>query len=182
MQSKHIPNLITGLRFALVLPLVWLLIQGHYALASCLFAIMGVSDAVDGLLAKHYRWHSKLGEYMDPLADKLMLVSTYLTLGWLGILPGWLVAAVIVRDVVIVSGALAFQLVTRRLAMEPTLLSKLNTGAQIALVLAAIFDQFLPIANVVLVALIVTVLATTVGSGLDYVFKWTRRTRSLSTQ
>jgi cardiolipin synthase len=182
MQTRFIPNLITALRLVLAVPLVWLLAEGRYAAAMCLFAVMGVSDAVDGFLAKRYRWHSTLGKYMDPLADKVMLVSTYLTLGWLGALPGWLVALIILRDVVIVAGAIAYHFVTHRLEMSPTLLSKVNTGAQVALAVAVIFDQFLPIPESLTVALIALVVCTTVTSGAHYVFEWSRRTRAASRQ
>jgi cardiolipin synthase len=182
MQAKHIPNLITGLRLLAVLPLVWWLIDGWYAAALCLFAVMGVSDAVDGFLAKHYRWRTTLGEYLDPLADKVMLVSTYLSLGWLGALPGWLVAAVILRDVMIVAGALAYHFVTRRLEVSPIWLSKVNTVAQVLLAIAVIFDQFLAVADAVRVTLIAIVLVTTVGSGVQYVLKWSRRTRAVARQ
>jgi cardiolipin synthase len=178
VQARHLPNLITALRFLLVLPLTGLLVNGQYASALVLFAMMGVSDAVDGFLAKRFHWQSRLGEYLDPLADKTMLVSAYLTLGWLGLLPGWLVAAVIVRDLVIVSGALAYHFVTRRLEMRPTLISKVNTVAQIALAVAVIADQFLTMTNLIMEGLVLIVLATTLISGLHYVLVWSRLTRA----
>jgi cardiolipin synthase (CMP-forming) len=177
MQGRHLPNLITGLRLVLVVPMVWLLAGGYPAAALGLLVLMGLSDAVDGFLAKQYDWRSTLGEYLDPLADKLMLVGTYLTLGWLGSLPVWLVAAVILRDIVIIAGAVAYHFVTHQLEMRPTILSKVNTGAQIALALAVILDQFLPVGEFVTSSLIVIVLVTTVASGLDYVIEWSRRTR-----
>jgi cardiolipin synthase (CMP-forming) len=95
-------------------------------------------------------------------------------------LPGWLVAVVILRDLVIVAGAVTYHFVTRKLEMRPTLLSKVNTCMQILLVLVAIFDQFLVISDVILVMLIIIVLLTTVASGLDYVIEWSRRTRAAS--
>ena len=179
MQTKHVPNVITGLRLAAVAPLVWLLIEGQSGAALALLALMGLSDAVDGLLAKRFQWRTRLGEYLDPLADKMMLVGTYLALGWLGALPVWLVAAIILRDLVIVAGAIAYHLVTHQLEMRPTWLSKINTTAQIALALAVILDQVMPIAEIVTVALIGAVLVTTVASGLDYVIEWSRRTRAV---
>lgn len=180
MQARHLPNAITALRLVLVAPLIWLLISGHYAATLWLFALMGASDALDGFLAKQYGWGSTLGEYMDPLTDKVMLISTYLTLGWLSVLPGWLVAVVLLRDLIIVVGAAAYQFVTHKLEMRPTLLSKLNTCMQILLVLVAILDQFLAISDVVLGTMIVIVLLTTVASGLDYVLEWSRRARAAS--
>lgn len=178
MRVRHIPNLITVLRLLAIAPLVWLLIDGRFAAALCLFTVMGLSDAADGFLAKRYGWRSTVGEYLDPLADKAMLVSAYLTLGWLGILPGWLVAAVILRDVTIVGGAVAYHVVTRRLAMTPTWLSKVNTAAQVLLAIAVMLDQFLAIASAFTTGLIGVVLFTTVASGLHYVLEWSRRTRA----
>lgn len=182
MQTKFVPNLITALRLALVVPLVWLLVEGRYGTALCLFAAMGISDAVDGYLAKRYHWDSTVGKYLDPLADKAMLVSAYLTLGWLGVLPGWLVALVILRDVVIVSGAVAYHFVTHRLRMTPTWLSKINTGAQVALAFAVVFDQFLAIPHPLEKALVAAVVCTTVTSGVHYVYEWSRLTRAASRQ
>ncbi len=178
MQTKHVPNVITGMRLAAVVPLVWLLTEGQSGAALLLLALMGLSDAVDGFLAKRFQWRTRLGEYLDPLADKMMLVGTYVALGWLGALPAWLVAAVILRDLVIVIGAIAYHLVTHRLEMHPTLLSKINTTVQIALALTVILDQVMPIAEIITVTLIGAVLVTTVTSGLNYVIEWSRRTRA----
>lgn len=178
MQTRHIPNLITAVRLVMVLPLIWLLANGYGAGALGLLVLMGLSDAVDGFLAKHYQWRSVLGEYLDPLADKLMLVGTFITLGWLGSLPAWLVTAVILRDVIIVAGAIAYHIVTRQLEMRPTGLSKANTGAQIALALAVILDQVMPVGELITGTLIAIVLLTTVASGLDYVVQWSRRARA----
>ncbi len=178
MQARHLPNLITSLRLLLVLPLVWLLISNRYPAALYLFAIMGASDGVDGFLAKRFHWSSRLGQYMDPVADKAMLVSTYLSLGWLSVLPAWLVAIVILRDVIIIAGAVAYHFVTHQLEMRPTWLSKLNTVMQIILALVAIMAQFLTIPDAIVALMIVIVLLTTVASGLDYTLEWTRRTRA----
>ena len=139
---------------------------------------MGASDGVDGFLAKRFHWSSRLGQYMDPVADKAMLVSTYLSLGWLGVLPAWLVAIVILRDVIIIAGAVAYHFVTHQLEMHPTWLSKLNTVMQIILALVAIMAQFLTIPDAIVALMIVIVLLTTVASGLDYALEWTRRTRA----
>jgi cardiolipin synthase len=178
MQARHLPNLITSLRLLLVLPLVWLLINNRYPAALYLFVIMGASDGVDGFLAKRFHWSSRLGQYMDPVADKAMLVSTYLSLGWLSVLPAWLVAIVILRDVIIIAGAVAYHFVTHQLEMRPTWLSKLNTVMQIILALVAIMAQFLTIPDAIVALMIVIVLLTTVASGLDYTLEWTRRTRA----
>ncbi|MDE2089174.1 MAG: CDP-alcohol phosphatidyltransferase family protein, partial [Gammaproteobacteria bacterium] len=108
MTRRDLPNLISVLRMLLVLPVVALLMTEHYREALLLFGLAGLSDALDGFLAKRYGWTSRLGAVLDPLADKILLVSSYIALGWLRLLPLWLVAAVIVRDLVIVIGAAVY--------------------------------------------------------------------------
>jgi len=175
---RDIPNLITAARILLTIPLAWSLVQGRYGLALMLFFVSGVSDGLDGFLAKHFGWQSRLGSLLDPAADKLMLITAYVALGWKGLLPVWLVCAVILRDVVIVAGATAYHFLVAPLEGEPTLISKLNTLAQILLVLAVVVDQALVrVWPWLLSGMIWAVLATTLASGLDYVWTWTRRAR-----
>ena len=107
MRASEIPNIISILRILLVIPVIWLLLTDDFPSALWLFAIAGVSDALDGFLAKRYGWQSELGSLLDPLADKILLVSCYVVLGWLLLLPAWLVATVILRDVMIVVGAIS---------------------------------------------------------------------------
>ncbi len=176
MNARDIPNAITLLRFLLVPPVVWLLLQGQYALALLVFAVAGLSDALDGYLAKRNGWTSRMGEILDPLADKTLLVSSYLVLGWLGQIPGWLVALVILRDLVILAGATLYHYRVQHVDAAPTLVSKLNTALQILLVLVVMLDAGLwSLPPLWLDTLIVMVLATTLWSGLDYVWTWGRR-------
>lgn len=179
IPAKYIPNLITLLRFLLVPPLVWVLSEGCYGDALCLFALMGISDALDGFLAKRFDWKTTLGAYLDPLADKVMLVSAYVTLGWLALLPVWLVAIVIGRDAVILSGALAYHLVTRRLEMVPSYISKANTLMQIVLVLSVITAQLVHLPRGLLASLMLGTVLTTLGSGVAYVVEWSRRVKAV---
>lgn len=176
MTRRDLPNLITGLRILLVAPLVWALLNGQFAAALVLFVLAGASDGIDGYLARHYGWQSRLGALLDPLADKLLLVATYLALGALGFLPLWLVALVLGRDLVIVAGAVAYHLRFGRLDLAPSLVSKFNTILQIALALAAILSVgvgWLPVWSIDV--LIAAVFASTVLSGLHYVAVWSRR-------
>ena len=176
MRPRDIPNIITAFRFLLVAPVVVLLLQGRFAAALVVFGVAGFSDALDGFLAKHYGWQSRLGGLMDPLADKLLLVSSFITLGWLGWIPLWLVALVILRDLVIVAGAIFYHMRIEQLEAEPTMVSKLNTAAQIFLVLAVMFSlgvQTIPALWIDI--LLYSVLATTVWSGFDYIWIWGRR-------
>lgn len=176
MRPRDIPNIITAFRFLLVAPVVILLLQGRFAAALVVFGVAGFSDALDGFLAKHYGWQSRLGGLMDPLADKLLLVSSFVTLGWLGWIPAWLVVLVILRDLVIVAGAIFYNMRIEQVEAEPTIVSKLNTAAQIFLVLAVIFSlgvQTIPVFWIDM--LLYSVLVTTLWSGLDYVWIWGRR-------
>ena len=175
MNARDIPNLITGFRFLLVLPVVMLLLHERFGTALILFGVAGFSDGLDGYLAKRNNWTSRLGALMDPLADKLLLVSCFVTLGWMGLIPVWLVALVVLRDLVIVGGAIVFHMRVERLEAAPSMVSKLNTVTQILLVLAIIFNQGLhAVPAPWLDVLIYSVLATTLWSGFDYVWTWGR--------
>jgi len=176
VKPSDLPNLITVFRFLLVPPVVLLLLKGHFGSALLIFAVAGFSDALDGYLAKRYHWTSRLGALIDPLADKLLLVSTFVTLGWLGLIPLWLVGLVILRDLVIVTGAIVYHMRIEQLEAEPSLVSKLNTFTQIVLVLAIIFTQvFRELPALWMDMLLYSVLVTTLWSGFDYVWTWGRK-------
>ncbi|WJW76064.1 CDP-alcohol phosphatidyltransferase family protein [Thiohalobacter sp. IOR34] len=173
MRARDIPNMITVMRFLLVPPVVWLLLEGRFAAALLLFLVAGVSDGVDGFLAKHYGWTSRIGGLLDPLADKFLLVSCFVTLGWLGVIPLWLVIVVVLRDLIILAGALAYHFRVERLIAEPSIISKLNTLSQILLVLAVLYDRGIAaLPESWLAVLVYSVLATTLLSGIDYVWTW----------
>ena len=176
MNLRELPNIITVLRMFLVLPVVVLLIDGRYLAALAVFAIAGVSDALDGYLAKRFGWQSYLGSILDPLADKLLLVSSYVTLAWLGHLPTWLVSAVIVRDVIIIVGSITYHLEVEQFSAAPSLSSKLNTFMQIALVLVIVVHHgLLPLPVRIVDTLIYLTLFTTLYSGFAYILTWGRR-------
>lgn len=176
---RQIPNVISVLRILLVGPTVVVLLQERYQFGLVLFAVAGVSDALDGFLAKTFRWQTRLGGFLDPLADKLLLVGAFLSVGWLGLIPWWLVALVILRDVVIVTGAVAFHFRVGRFEAEPTFISKLNTGLQILLVVLVVVDQgTLPMPEWVISLCVALVTLTTVLSGVNYVLEWGRRARA----
>jgi cardiolipin synthase len=157
--------------------MVWLLLESKFLAALGVFAMMGISDGLDGFLAKRYSWRTSLGEFLDPLADKTMLVSAFVTLGYLALIPFWLVSLIIVRDIIILTGALAYHLMTHRLRMAPSIISKFNTLAQIVLVLAVVFNQIVSLPPLVLTSLIGLTLFTTVASGLGYVIEWSARAK-----
>lgn len=174
---RHLPNLITGIRILMVWPVFWLISHGEFAGALLLAAIAGVSDAVDGYLAKHFGWESRLGGLLDPLADKLLLLAGFTALTLIGSLPVWLFALVIGRDVVIVCGAIAYHNLIGPFDAEPSRLSKLTTVVQILLVLAELLRlAWLPQLPGQFPFLLLTA-ALTVASGLHYVIVWSMRAR-----
>ena len=129
----NIPNSLTLVRIVLVPVVVWLIIDHEMTAAFLLFLLAGFSDAADGYIAKRYGWRSELGAYLDPIADKALLVSIYVTLGLAGHLPVWLVIAVVSRDILIVGAVVLSWMLSRPLTMHPLLISKVNTFAQIVL-------------------------------------------------
>jgi len=176
MILRHLPNLICVIRIALAWPIVAALKSGNYDAAILVFAVAAVSDGLDGWLAKRFHWTSELGKLLDPAADKLLLASVFVSATWLGLVPRWLTAAAVARDVLIALGALVFRLWFGPLQGRPTPLSKLNTALQLAYLLAVMAQVafHFPGAAALSVLAMVT-LATTIASGLDYVLAYTRR-------
>lgn len=129
--ALSIPNLITLGRIFLVPVVVWTIASGAMLAAFALFVIAGISDAVDGFLAKRFRMTTVLGAYLDPLADKALIVSIYVTLGIYGEIPRWLVILVVSRDIMIVGGVVLAWVMGSPLKVRPLIVSKLNTAAQI---------------------------------------------------
>jgi cardiolipin synthase len=173
---RHLPNLICLARIALVWPTVVALQAGDYALSVVLFVIAAVSDGLDGYLAKRFGWTSEFGKFIDPFADKLLLVAVFVTTSWLGLVPWWLAAAAIARDVMIGLGALIFRLWFGPLRGRPTVVSKINTLFQLGYLLGVMMlaaFEFPP--REIIDALAVITLITTVLSGGDYIWAFTRR-------
>jgi cardiolipin synthase len=140
-RGLSIPNLITLGRILLVPVVVWAIISGEMRIAFLLFLAAGISDAVDGFLAKHFRMASELGAYLDPLADKALIVSIYVSLGIAGTLPIFLVIIVVSRDIMIISAFLLAWLVGRPMPVRPLMVSKANTVAQILLAVLVLAEQ-----------------------------------------
>ncbi|RMG54527.1 MAG: CDP-alcohol phosphatidyltransferase family protein [Gammaproteobacteria bacterium] len=179
MWQRHIPNLITLFRFLLIPPVLWLILHQRSDLALVLFALAGLSDGLDGWLARRHGWRSRLGAFLDPLADKTLMTTTTLLLGWQHMLPWWLVAIIIGRDLIILAGAAAFHLLTQRLEMQPSLLSKFNTVVQIVLVVAVLWHHGVAsLPQMLMNGLMGLALFTTLASGLDYVVRWSDKARA----
>ena len=175
---RHIPNAISLLRVVLVGPIIWYLLQENFELAVWLFVIAGISDALDGLLAKRFGWSSRLGGILDALADKFLLVSTFICLWWLGVFPGWLVLWILARDLLIVGGGVLYNSRIENFNPEPSLVSKLNTFLQIVLAaLGVVHLGISPLESWMLDSLILAVAITVFLSGTGYVYEWTRRAK-----
>lgn len=143
MKLKHIPNLICVARIVLVAPIVWSLLEGRYALALGLIVLAGMSDALDGYLARTFDWRTRLGGLLDPAADKLLMFASFVTLTWIGLVPIWFTAIVVGRDLVIIGGTIAYRFLVGPFEGEPTRASKLNTVFQILFILLAINHRWL---------------------------------------
>ena len=178
MRLRDIPNIISLARLLAVIPVVFLLLEHAYGWALVLFALAGISDGLDGYLAKHFGWRSRLGGILDPLADKVLLVACFLVLGTLSLIPVWLVVAAIARDLLITGGALLYNFRVEVLEAAPTIASKLNTVVQILLVVLVIADAGpLPLPGWVVGGLVWVCLASVVVSGAQYVWVWGRKAR-----
>lgn len=181
---RALPNALTVARIVLVAPLAWLLLEGQAMTALWLALALGLSDWLDGALARRFGWQSRLGGILDPLADKLLLLTIYSVLVWLDRLPVWLLALAVLRDVVIVAGAVAWHFLVERFRAEPTRLSKFNTLAQVVLMWVALLDIALPgwLPVEVKTMLIFVVAATLLITLVQYVSVWGWRTRQHRTE
>jgi len=175
----NIPNLITLGRILLVPVVVWAIASGAMWIAFVLFVVAGVSDGVDGFLAKRFNMRTELGAYLDPLADKALIVSIYLTLGINGIIPIWLVILVVSRDIMIVGAVMLSWLVGSPLKVKPLLVSKLNTVAQILFACVVLGSLgFNVAADTLKLVLMGLVAALTLLSVAAYVAEWVRHMNS----
>lgn len=173
--AMTLPNLITIARLVMVPAVVVAIGQQHWTVALALFLVAGASDAADGIIARRFHLRSELGAYLDPLADKALLVSIYVTLSVVSVLPGWLAVVVVSRDVMIVAAILVSRLMDRPVEIKPLFISKLNTTAQIvfaALVLAAMASRGDP--GAILTAGMFAVASLTVISAAAYLARWLR--------
>lgn len=175
LKLKDIPNLICVLRIILIFPVVTLILNGNYVFALILFVIAGLSDGLDGFLAKHFHWQSRLGSILDPLADKLLLVSAYIAMTYVGLIPIWLVAAVFGRDIIIVAGGYAYHKLIGEFEMAPSFISKFNTFMQILMITGVLSQQLTEIPLHIIDWMVMATLVTIILSGMDYVIVWGRR-------
>ena len=172
-QPLNIPNFITVGRVILVPVVFWLLVSGRVQAAFFVFLIAGVSDGVDGYLAKRYGWTTELGAHLDPLADKLLLVSVFVALGVLGEMPSWIVIAIVTRDILIIAAILLSWLMDNPVRIRPFAVSKANTAAQIILASTALADIGFDLGLGTLRSLLIALTAfLTVVSLMAYMRAW----------
>lgn len=157
-----------------MVPIVfWLVITGHDKAAFVLFLAAGISDGVDGYIARHYNQRTELGAYLDPLADKLLLVSIFIGLGLRGDLPSWLVVAAVARDALILSAVILSSMLRRPVEIAPLMVSKMNTVAQITLAAFVLADEAFNLSLTILrTGLVWLTAALTIGSLLAYLRNW----------
>ena len=191
----YLPNVLSILRMFLVVPTAWFLWHGEIALALALMAVAGISDGVDGALARHYHWQSHLGSILDPLADKILVAATFIVFTFQGYIPFWLAVLTIGRDLIILMGGSLYRFTFGSFEIKPSLVSKANTAMQV-ITLILIMLYLLPDASVQLPVLaqvgeylgrtteqwvdpyclgLLAILGTT--SGLHYIVVWSGRTR-----
>lgn len=171
-----VPNLISLGRLLCVPITVWLVLNENLLAAFWLFVAACISDGADGFIAKRFNCETVLGGYLDPIADKALLVSVYLTLGNEGYIAAWLVILVVFRDALIVCGAYLFQLLYQRLSIHPLVVSKINTAFQFILAAAVLgMEGYNYQDGLIILGLTYVVAATTFLSGAAYVIVWSRR-------
>ncbi|MEM9256056.1 MAG: CDP-alcohol phosphatidyltransferase family protein [Pseudomonadota bacterium] len=170
---QQLPNTLTVFRLLLALPLGLTILQGHYSIALLIALAAGTTDLLDGYLARKLEATSRFGAALDPLADKLLITVSFLSFAVTGLVPWYLAVIVITRDLVIVTGALAYQLLIGPVELASRWLSKANMLIQIVFCAAVLMAQILPyITPATLAWGVLAVLAFAIASGLDYVLTW----------
>lgn len=177
---RHLPNALGLLRIALAFPIAWLIVNHHPVDAAAWFVLAGLTDVLDGWLAKRFHWQSQFGGWLDPIADKTLVLAACVALSWHGDLPWWLLGLIALRDLVIVGGAMAFHFRFASLHAEPTLLGKATTFTMVLLVVyllaSNVWGEALAWVTTALYALTAALL---VASGADYVRRWGARARQV---
>ena len=172
----NVPNILTLARLGLIPVVAWYLIGEEYDIALPIFLFAALTDFADGYIARRFKLTSRLGAALDPVADKLNMLVATVVLAWQALMPLWLAIAIVARDVVIVLGALAYRLTLGHLEVTPTMLSKINTALEFALLLLVmgVAARWIEGGNWMR-AFFVIVLVSVVASGAQYVWVWGRK-------
>lgn len=171
-------------RLVLIAPFLVFLYHKEYDYAFYAFLLAGFTDGLDGWLARTFRWQSAFGSFIDPMADKLLIASSFISLALIGCIPWWLVMLVFLRDMTITIGVLAwYWLIQDKPDFKPTILSKLNTVLQLGLVILCLFElAFLKVSNSFIETMTILTTITTIGSYADYAWTWGKKAAGTSTQ
>ncbi|MFT4058831.1 MAG: CDP-alcohol phosphatidyltransferase family protein [Legionella sp.] len=177
MILKHLPNTLTLFRLGLIVPFLIFLYHHEYIYSFYIFILAGLTDGLDGFLARRFNWQSFFGSFVDPLADKLLIASSFISLAIIEVLPWWLVALVFLRDLTISMGVLAwYHFIRRKLDFKPTVLSKINTALQLILVTFCLFElAYFQFPNIIVNILICLTTLTTAVTYVDYILTWSRK-------
>jgi cardiolipin synthase len=176
MQFSQIPNILTGTRIVLTVPIVFALLNHDYFTTTILFFIAGITDGLDGFIAKRFNCSTRLGSILDPASDKILLTAVFFTLFITNLIPFWLFILVFVRDLMIVTGAVGFFIGSDdKVRLDPSNISKINTTLQIFLVLYIVLAQLYEPLQLWLMELFIVTATTTFLSGVDYTWLWVRK-------
>jgi len=174
MRRNDIPNILTIIRMLLVIPIVYGLLTQHEELAFYILVIAAFTDSIDGYIARQFHWSSRLGSVLDPLADKILMVSVFGVLSYLGEVPFWLLSMVVLREIVLISGTVILHLIIGPYEIHPIKISKLNTFLQILLTFLLVFNKSFAVIPTIWIALLMyVVFVTTLVSMLAYMWTWT---------
>jgi len=166
----NLPNLLTIIRILLTPLFVIVLLKDLYGPALLIFTIAGISDGLDGFIARYFNQRTTLGAYLDPIADKLLLVSAFVSLAILKIVPSWVTVIVISRDVLIIMGIAIFTLTEKRYKIKPSIVSKITTVAQITTIIFALVNLHIAGYSVLMATLFWVTAGLTTVSGLHYIY------------
>ena len=176
MQFSQVPNILTAIRIILTVPIIFTLLSADYFTTVILFFIAGLTDGLDGFIAKRYNFQSRLGSILDPAADKILLTAAFFTMYLTNIMPLWLFVLILIRDLMIVAGVLGFFIGNdEKVQLEPSVISKINTALQIFLVLYIVLAQLYPALAAWQMELFIITATTTVLSGADYLWLWLKK-------
>ncbi len=177
VRYRFTPNAITVARLVLVLPTAFCMVEAMYLASFVLFTLSGLSDGLDGFLARRFGWETTFGKLIDPLADKLMMITAVLTLGLLGHFPLMLMILIIVKDLAILGGVFAYTTLAGFPKIQPTWLGKVTTASQIVLLMAVLLNLGYPdvLPGVFFVIWLWLVVAMTAFDGMSYLWIWTTR-------
>lgn len=178
MSLHYIPNILSILRIILVIPIVFGLLSNQFMLALILLVLASLTDALDGFIAKHFNCQTWLGSLLDPLADKILLTTVFISLYYLNLAPIWLLLIILLRDIILIAGVVGYYYevcIDKKTLITPSNISKLNTALQILTVLWVITAQIHPILIEWLDILFIIVATSTLISGVDYAWSWIKK-------